>query len=548
MKRFNFLSILFTLILLSYSVFAQSVYTIKVNDILGAVDSAAVTFGDSAKYTDSTGAAVFYNPVVAVDENPQIPTSFSVSNAYPNPVKGNEIRLGVKSAKESQVEFKIYDIAGKLVSKGKTELTAGSYSLNIKGVKNLAGGVYFIKVADGKETSVRKFINLNNGANGALSFTVTASNAGFIPPQAPADAYIPLHIEKEGYVAYDAQIEPAQTTVNVDLEREGKTLAGMVYDNESFEPIDAAGKLYVNGSEINFTTANGFFDAQFPKTANMIDSLKVWNDSSFIQTYKNIPVENDMLNVGLFVTTYKNLNVSPELFYDFVMEVATELNPHGDHIVSIDFQNASRDYTYWIDKDFYYNLDPSTRDTLSNEEQQHIADVITERFYSHMQDTTHMPKFYFAKSGEIPPLIGEVPPVNPGYGAIIVSHMRGGNGYGYIDKNYGDDYLLDASIVYIGEPTNVDSKITQEIASIISSRTGSLNPAFEGQSIFSEVGPAPDMTGIDIKLLKIEENILHDLDHPTITPIQEYEMPNGTVIQRFYYPTGVEVKDVLGKH
>ena len=56
------------------------------------------------------------------------------------------------------------------------------------------------------------------------------------------------------------------------------------------------------------------------------------------------------------------------------------------------------------------------------------------------------------------------------------------------------------------------------------------------------------MTGIDVKLLKIEENILHDLDNPTITPIQQYEMPNGTSVQRFYYPTGVEVKDVLGKH
>ncbi len=545
MSRLRLISFLFIFSQLFTAVNAQNIYTIKVNDLLGAVDSAAVTFGDSTKYTDSTGVAVFYNPLVEVNDNPTLPTSFAVSNAYPNPTEGNEIHIGVSSAKETEMEFKVYDIAGKLVSKGKTYLNAGAYSLNVKGVKNLSSGVYFIRVSDGDKTYARKFVNLNNGSGGALRFNVSDFNGGSFAPEGKKDTYIALHIEKEGYFDYDAQVEPSESYVEVNLEREGKTLAGKVYDNESFEPIDAIGVLYYNGNEVSFTTTNGFFDVQAPHSVNMIDSLKVWNDSTFIQTYKNIPFEGDITNVGLFVTSYKNLNVTPELFYDFVMEVATELNPHGDHIVSIDFQNASRDYTYWIDKDAAYTyVDSTAYDTLSNEEQQHIADVITERFYSHMQDTTHMPKFYFAQSGEIPPLRPEGGFV---YGTIFVTHMRGGNGYGYSDANYGDDYLLDASEVSIGDPTDNDGATAQEVASIISSRTGSQNQEIGGQSIFSEVNPTAYMTGIDIKLLKIEENILHDLDNPTITPIQEYTMPNGEVIQRFYYPTGVEVKDVLGK-
>ncbi len=538
------LSFLFIFSLTFTAVNAQNVYAIKVNDLLGAVDSAAVTFGDSIKYTDSTGVAVFYNPLVGVNDNPTLPTSFAVSNAYPNPVKENEIHFGVSSAKETEMEFKVYDITGKLVSKGKTYLNAGAYSLNVKGVKNLSSGVYFIRVSDGDKTYARKFVNLNNGSGGALRFNVSDFNGGSFMPEGKKDTYIALHIEKEGYFDYDAQVEPSESYVEVNLEREGKTLAGKVYDNESFEPIDVIGVLYYNGNEVSFTTTNGFFDVQAPHSVNMIDSLKVWNDSAFIQTYKNIPFEGDITNAGLFVTSYKNLNVSPELFYDFVMEVATELNPHGDHIVSIDFQNASRDYTYWIDKDAMFSADPINYDTLSNEEQQHIADVIMEKFYSHMQDTTHMPKFYFAQSGEIPPISNN----NYSPGVIFVTHLRGGNGYGYADFNYGDDYLLDASEVDIGDPTNVDGNILQEAASIISSRTGSHIQEIGGQSVFSEVYPTEYMTGIDIKLLKIEENILHDLDNPTITPIQEYEMPDGTTIQRFYYPTGVEVKDVLGKH
>lgn len=249
-------------------------------------------------------------------------------------------------------------------------------------------------------------------------------------------------------------------------------------------------------------TAQVFFDIQFTKNAGTIDSLKVWNDSSFIQTYRNIPVGTDITDAGLFVTTYSGLNVSPSLLFDFVMEVATEPNPVGDRIVSIDFQNASRDYTYWIDKDIYLNLYPGGTDSLSNEEQQHIKDVIIDRFYSNISDSTHKPKFYFAKSGEMPPVR---PEGGVAYGILFITHYTGGNGYG--DINYGNDYLLDASFITIGDPTNVDGAIIQEVASIISSRTGSQNQAIGGESVFSEVAPMGTMQGIDIKLLKIEENI-----------------------------------------
>jgi hypothetical protein len=45
--------------------------------------------------------------------------------------------------------------------------------------------------------------------------------------------------------------------------------------------------------------------------------------------------------------------------------------------------------------------------------------------------------------------------------------MKGGNGYNFAWKDYDKDGIIDATIIAIGDPTNIDTKIIQETASII---------------------------------------------------------------------------------
>ena len=56
---FYFFFLAFALSVFNLPFYAQQ-YTITVNDILGSVDSAAVTFGDSTKYTDENGIVRFF--------------------------------------------------------------------------------------------------------------------------------------------------------------------------------------------------------------------------------------------------------------------------------------------------------------------------------------------------------------------------------------------------------------------------------------------------------------------------------------------------------
>ncbi len=492
------LSFLFIFSLTFTAVNAQSVYTIKVNDLLGAVDSAAVTFGDSTKYTDSSGVAIFYNPLVGVNDNPTLPTSFAVSNAYPNPVKGDEIRLGVSSAKETEMEFKIYDIAGKLVSKGKTYLNAGAYSLNVKGVKNLAGGVYFIKVTDGKESCVRKFVTVGNGANGSLSFSVSAGNAGFIPPNAPTDAYISLHIEKNGYIDYDEQVNPAQTTLNVALEREGRTISGSVFDNVKYafgnrEPLEAKVKIFYNGNVKEQT--GKVFDFQAPRSLYYLDSIKcvgVGEDTSFVLTYIDFPVDSDRVRLDFLVTTFNDLiygyNVPDDsavtieqfelmaregIFAFGNADVAGAKGVNVDNINNPIYENpdptTDHGYEIVIPTHQISDLDPNSG-PWTPEQQQQLKEIIENDIETKYPIGKRMRVRLLTDNDTLPVFHLISPPdtlIRPYPGVSIVSRGTGGFTYSFSAFDYNSDGWTDGAYIKVGTDFAEDLPGTrQELHSI----------------------------------------------------------------------------------
>jgi len=72
---------------------------------------------------------------------------FSKLSIYPNPVHGNFITVSTNET----LQFKIYNIIGKLVSEGQT------VNNNIN-VSMLSSGVYIVKLSNGKQQITKKII------------------------------------------------------------------------------------------------------------------------------------------------------------------------------------------------------------------------------------------------------------------------------------------------------------------------------------------------------------------------------------------------------
>ena len=560
---FSYIKLFLLNIILAFCIIPKDVsgqeYRVSVKDLLnngrvvGVVDSALVTLGDSTKYTDKNGIAIFYNPVVGVEDN-YIPVSFKVSDAYPNPAKDKPVKFDFETD-DNSVNIEVYNILGEKVGEYNGNIAQGVNTIKIDGLNELPNGVYLTRITSGNNSEVRKFINMNNGSNENLSISVIPSTHALAKStKDEKDTYIKFHVEKEGYNPIDMNIDPSQTDIQVELTRDGYTLGGYIIDIDNPDStLDGIVRAYYNGDSVTVATDNKYFEMIIP--VPVLDSLKASkNDSSFASTFTDVDISQNITNAGLPVVTYDSLranDVPDTTFYKFVKEVATKrYHPNGgytgkSHIVSIDFPNASKGYenggyTYWIDRDFMYNSEPSSYDSLSVEQQEFIKDIIINHFYDDMQDSTHMPKFYLAQPGERPPLRSSG---GVARGILFITHMRGGNGYGYSEKFYDSDWTVDASHIYIGDPPDIVANIIQETASIIAPITGSQMDEMGGKSVFSEADPTGDLTPTDHTLLHIEENIHHNGEEL----IMDYTLPNGEIIKRFYFPDGVDINHVLGK-
>ena len=422
------LSLFLLFVLSSQTIIAQE-YRITVKDVsadgvdMGYVVSARVTFGDSTKYTDSAGVAVFYNPAVGVEE--ERPREFRVSSAYPNPTRGEDkVSVDVESRRAERLTAEIYDGIGRVVAKATSEITSGGeYTVELSGIRSMANGVYFLRISDGKHTETTKITHFGGSVTASATprFRIYANARSFGGKSSSSrgkDAYIPLHVEKEGYAPIDERVEPTETEVAVNLTRSGKTFAGVIFELDAMQTLEGYVKAYFNGGDsLTVATNNKRFDMIIP--AEELDSLKACGgEGTYSTTLTEIDLTTDVTRAGIPVVSYDSLSaidVSPELFYAFVKEVAaTVYHPYAEdtgveHIVSIDFPKASLGfenggYTYWIDRNDAWSIDPTSYDSLSVEEQEFVKEIIINYFYDAMQDTTHMPKIYLAEPGERPPL------------------------------------------------------------------------------------------------------------------------------------------------
>jgi len=96
---------------------------------------------------------------ISNDRALNIPTAFNISQNYPNPFN-SQTRIDFYLPKNSNVQFAIYDITGKLVGEFLNEQkTAGNHSINIDAA-NLASGLYFYQIKAESFTETKRMLLL----------------------------------------------------------------------------------------------------------------------------------------------------------------------------------------------------------------------------------------------------------------------------------------------------------------------------------------------------------------------------------------------------
>jgi len=90
------------------------------------------------------------------------PEVFHISAAYPNPFNAS-ISMDIDLVRPARVEFQLFDLRGIQVYNIHFDLTAGSHQLQVLDHNNLilSGGLYFLRVSTGHNSTVRKITYLS---------------------------------------------------------------------------------------------------------------------------------------------------------------------------------------------------------------------------------------------------------------------------------------------------------------------------------------------------------------------------------------------------
>jgi hypothetical protein len=95
-----------------------------------------------------------YSPVVMVRKEAMALNGISIS---PNPVVKGATTVRLTAARESTVEFKVIDLAGKVVLQQRNKLFEGNNSIPVGNLDRLQPGTYILQMISKEESSVIKF-------------------------------------------------------------------------------------------------------------------------------------------------------------------------------------------------------------------------------------------------------------------------------------------------------------------------------------------------------------------------------------------------------
>ena len=461
------------------NVYAQGEYTIRVTDSeSGAIANAEVTFGGVSAFTDSCGIVTIENPAVGVGGVTAMPEEFQVGVPYGNPVKGNDVEFALSNASPGVFTFTLYNVLSEEIGAYKTYLPIGERTIKVSGFTGAPSGVYFIKITDGKTARVKKIINVNCGeGSGAISFTY--GGAPKYPYEKTATRHILLTVKKDGYFDYTDEISPERHNITAIMEKteSGKIFSGYVYDNVKYtfgqrEAITTKVTIYYNETAHIETGDN--FDFRIPLALNVLDSIKVVGigaDTSFILTYREFPIDENLEGLEFLVTTFNGLiydyGVSPDsaltveqfeamaemgVFKMYFTEGLKGINV--DNLDNPIYENHDPDNghgsAYFIAGNQLADIFPGAITHTTPEQREAMAEFI---------ENDILPKYPEGKRMRVIVLDDDDPPPGsydstghwePYPGVHIVYLSAGGMIYGFGSKDYNRDGFIDASYVGLG--------------------------------------------------------------------------------------------------
>ncbi len=186
---------------------------------LAAIDSARIdivnTLNPSDRYTLYTDAGGLWSLTVGVNDEPGLPSSFTLAQNYPNPFNPST-KISFTTPAAGDVLFSVYTILGQLLDRRHYTLDAGSHTLdwNSKG----ASGVLLYTMEFGGKRITRKMIQLDGRGNGGLGpVTTSLTRAGASVTLKPGAATYTVTASKLIYMP-DTATANGSSVIDLDLE------------------------------------------------------------------------------------------------------------------------------------------------------------------------------------------------------------------------------------------------------------------------------------------------------------------------------------------
>ena len=207
-----------------------------------------------SSYTDSDGRAqVTATPTGVEDADVGIPTTFSVSENYPNPFR-NETRVDFDVPEHQTIHAEVYNVLGQRVHSEDFTVDAGYYTLNLS-LAHLATGAYFLRLRGAEQKTVKlmklggeMFLDGRTLRRGNIQVTNRTGITGKTPQKAVDELEeFTIRVERDRYETWEVtQTIEADTEITVPLERLNK----VVFQVEHDDRLDFEKELEVEGVTI----------------------------------------------------------------------------------------------------------------------------------------------------------------------------------------------------------------------------------------------------------------------------------------------------------
>ncbi|MEM4756035.1 MAG: T9SS type A sorting domain-containing protein, partial [Candidatus Woesearchaeota archaeon] len=198
-------------------------------------------------YTNSSGNVLLrFIPVSNNDRQDELPKTFGLSPAYPNPADKNVNAL-IAVPSSGTLEYALYDVLGKKVFDGKQEVLPGNYQLSLHQLDLLSQGVYFLQAKHNDQQVVVKLAKVGNSyalSSGNLEASLQTAQE-FLPLYKGASTSMHKEHLLNNIVLSVSKPSYASATQNHTITRDTSLTVGLVRQNQV-----ALANLYPNGQPV----------------------------------------------------------------------------------------------------------------------------------------------------------------------------------------------------------------------------------------------------------------------------------------------------------